>query len=56
MVRSGGGASSWRLDESRSVIDLDHSGSFPMNTEIEVLLTFSGESDADLEVPSSEEA
>jgi len=53
MVRSGGGASSWRLDESRSVIDLDHSGSFPMNTEIEVLLTFSGESDADLNQPDA---
>src|ERR1051325_8480280 len=28
MIRTDGGGSSWRLDETRSVIDLDHSGSF----------------------------
>ncbi len=52
MVRSEGGAN-WRLDEARSVIDLDHSGSFPMNTEVEALLTFSTDSESDLNQPDA---
>src|ERR1700674_3328353 len=27
----------WRVDKDRSLIDPDHSGSFPLNTEVEVL-------------------
>src|SRR5690349_4910904 len=53
MVRTEGGGASWRLDESRSVIDLDHSGSFPLNTEIEVLLTFSSDSESNFNQPDS---
>src|ERR1041384_269884 len=43
MVRTEGGGANWRLDETRSVIDLEHSGSFPKNTEIEAFLTFSSD-------------
>lgn len=43
----------WRLDETRSVIDLEHSGSFPLNTEVEVLLTFSTDSESDLNQPNA---
>jgi hypothetical protein len=53
MVRTEGGGASWRLDESRSVIDLDHSGSFPLNTEIEALLTFSSDSESNFNQPDS---
>ena len=43
----------WRLDEARSVIDLEHSGSFPLNTEVEALLTFSSDSESDLNQPNA---
>jgi hypothetical protein len=42
----------WRLDKDRSVIELDHTGSFPLNTEVEALLTFATESDSDLNQPA----
>jgi hypothetical protein len=45
--------SKWKLDESRSVIDLDASGSFPQNTEIEALLTFSNEGEIDFNQPEA---
>jgi hypothetical protein len=35
----------WRLDDARSVIDLDHTRTFPLNTEIEALLTFTTDSE-----------
>ena len=41
----------WRLDKDRSVIDLEHTGSFPLNTEVEALLTFSSDSESDLNQP-----
>lgn len=41
----------WRLDKDRSVIDLEHTGSFPLNTEVEVLLTFATDSESDLNQP-----
>jgi len=41
----------WRLDKDRSVIDLEHTGSFPLNTEVEALLTFSTDSESDLNQP-----
>jgi len=41
----------WRLDEARSVIDLDHSRNFPLNTEIEALLTFATDSENKLNEP-----
>ena len=44
-------AASWRLDENRSVIDLDQSGSFPLNTELEAFLTFSSEGETELNQP-----
>jgi hypothetical protein len=52
MVRTESG-SSWRLDESRSVIDLDYSGSFPLNTEIEALLTFTSDGDSYFNQPDA---
>lgn len=42
---------SWRLDEGRSIIDLDYTGSFPLNTEVEALLTFSSDGQSDLNQP-----
>ena len=44
-------AADWRLDKDRSVIDLEHSGSFPLNTEVEALLTFATDSESDLNQP-----
>lgn len=34
----------WRLDETRSVVDLEHTRTFPLNTELEALLTFASSS------------
>ena len=53
MVRSEDSSAAWRLDESRSVIDLDHSGTFPLNTEMEALLTFATESEGQLNQPDA---
>jgi hypothetical protein len=44
-------AADWRLDKDRSVIDLEHTGSFPLNTEVEALLTFASDSESDLNQP-----
>jgi hypothetical protein len=52
MVRQESHESNWRLDESRSVFDLDSSGSFPMNTELEALLTFTNDGEVDLNQPN----
>ena len=41
----------WRLDKDRSLVDPDHSGSFPLNTEVEVLLTFATDSESNLNQP-----
>lgn len=41
----------WRLDKERSVIDLEHTGSFPLNTEVEALLTFASDSESNLNQP-----
>jgi hypothetical protein len=44
-------AVAWRLDKDRSLVDPDHSGSFPLNTEIEVLLTFTTDAASNLNQP-----
>ena len=44
-------AADWRLDMGRSVIDLEHTASFPLNTEVETLLTFATDSESDLNQP-----
>ena len=41
----------WRLDNDRSFYDPDHSGDFPLNTEIEFLLTFTTDSEGELNQP-----
>jgi len=41
----------WRLDSGRSMVDLEQSGSFPLNTEIEALLTFTTDTESDLNQP-----
>jgi hypothetical protein len=51
MVRQESKESNWRLDDARSVVDLDASGSFPRNTELEALLTFTNEGEVDLNQP-----
>ncbi len=53
MVRGQAANASWKLDENRSVVDLDHSGSFPLNTELEALLTFTTESESNFNQPDS---
>ena len=53
MVRGQVASVNWRLDENRSVVDLDHSGSFPLNTELEALLTFATESESNFNQPNS---
>ena len=47
MVRQESKDANWKLDDTRSVIDLEASGSFPRNTEIEALLTFTNDGEAD---------
>ena len=44
-------AASWRLDSDRSIIDLDYTGTFPLNTEVEALLTFTSDGESDLNQP-----
>ena len=41
----------WRLDKDRSAVALEHTGSFPLNTEVEALLTFTTDSESDLNQP-----
>lgn len=41
----------WRLDEGRSVVDLEHTKTFPLNTELEALLTFSSDQGQNLNQP-----
>jgi hypothetical protein len=51
MVRADASSANWHLDEPRSVIDLDHTASFPLNTEVEALLTFATDSETNLNQP-----
>jgi uncharacterized protein DUF4953/uncharacterized protein DUF5117 len=51
MVRQSASEVSWRLDETRSAVDPELSGSFPLNTEVEALLTFATEAAPDLNLP-----
>ena len=44
-------SASWRLDADRSIIDLDYTGTFPLNTEVEALLTFTSDGESDLNQP-----
>ena len=53
MIRRESKDSNWKLDEGRSVIDRDASGSFPRNTEIEALLTFVNDGETDLNQPET---
>ena len=39
-----GGGANWRLDDQRSTIDMEHTRGFPLNTEIENILTFTSDS------------
>jgi Met-zincin/Domain of unknown function (DUF5117) len=43
IVRTQGSTVTWRLDNDRSVIDLEHTKNFPKNTEVEVMLTFASD-------------
>ena len=53
VVRQESKESNWKLDDSRSVIDLDASGSFARNTELEALLTFTNDGEVDLNQPDT---
>ena len=39
----GNNNAAWRLDNDRSVIDLEHTKNFPQNTEVEALITFASD-------------
>ncbi|MBI2682396.1 MAG: zinc-dependent metalloprotease [Acidobacteriales bacterium] len=41
---SSGSGGSWRFDESRSGVSLENTRAFPMNTEVESILTFASDS------------
>jgi hypothetical protein len=51
IVRSAAQVAPWHMDMSRSVIDLAHSGSFPRNTEMEALLSFSSPGEGNYNQP-----
>ncbi len=53
MVRQEAHDSNWKLEDMRSVVDLDASGSFPRNTEIEALLTFTNDGEVDFNQPDA---
>ena len=46
-------AADWRLDKDRSLVEPEHGGSFPLNTEVEVLLTFATDSETRLNQPDA---
>jgi len=54
VVRGGGNAPAapWRLDDQRSIVDMDHTRTFPLNTEMEGLLTFTSESEGSYNQPN----
>ncbi len=43
IVRTQGSTVTWRLDNDRSAIDLEHTKNFTQNTEVEALLTFASD-------------
>jgi hypothetical protein len=51
IVRDEKSGADWRLDKDRSLFDPDHSGSFPLNTEVEVLLSFATDAQSNLNQP-----
>ena len=51
LVREQSSGANWRLDDSRSVIDLEHTAGFPLNTEVEALLTFTTDAESNLNQP-----
>lgn len=53
LVRDQESGANWHLDAGRSVVDLDHTGTFPMNTEVEALLTFSSDAESNLNQPDA---
>ncbi len=49
-----GGTGSYRLDESKSAFNLSKTKNFPLNSEFDVMLTFTGNGFSGREAPSSE--
>jgi len=47
-----GNGSSWRFDESRSGISMESTKAFPLNTEVESILTFGSDGSSDLNQPN----
>ena len=46
-----GGGANWRLDDQRSTVDMDHTRAFPLNTEIENILTFTSDTAPGINAP-----
>jgi hypothetical protein len=46
-------AAAWRLDDARSVVDMEHTKAFPLNTELEALLTFASDGGQNLNQPDT---
>ena len=45
------GGANWRLDDQRSAVDMDHTRGFPLNTEVENILTFTSDTAAGVNAP-----
>ena len=55
MIRQaeGSGGANWRVDDQRSTVDMDHTRGFPLNTEIENILTFASDTAPGTNAPES---
>src|SRR5215813_11782227 len=45
------GGANWRLDDQRSTLDMDHTRGFPLNTEVENVLTFTSDTAPGINAP-----
>ncbi len=51
--QSEGGGASWRMDDSRSAIDIENTRGFPLNTEVENILTFTSDTGRGTNAPEN---
>ncbi|HEX7960940.1 MAG TPA: DUF5117 domain-containing protein, partial [Terriglobales bacterium] len=50
-AEASGPTASWRLDDQRSTVDMDHTRAFPLNTEVENILTFTSDTAPGINAP-----
>jgi len=52
MIRQAeGSGANWHLDDQRSAVDMDHTRGFPLNTEVENILTFTSDTAPGINAP-----